>query len=257
MKEQEIEALVQTLDKAALDKRATAQLSKKHSISPEDAYVIQERLVERRVGRGEKLIGYKMGLTSRAKMIQMGVDQMAWGRLTDAMLVEDGGEIDIKDYVHPRVEPELAFLIGKPLEGRVSMAAAMATVEAIAPAMEIIDSRYKDFKFDLADVIADNSSSAGLVIGPWSHPDWDYRNLGVIMEFDGAPVQIGSTAAILGHPARVLVTIARMLTGAGRRLEPGMVVMAGAATAAERLRPGLSVRNVVESLGSASFRVAP
>ena len=102
-----------------------------------------------------------MGFTSRAKMVQMGVDDMIWGRLTNSMLVEDGGEIDISNYVHPRVEPEIAYLLKAPLSGPLSTAEAWNAVEAVAPAMEIIDSRYENFKFTVEDVVADNSSSSG------------------------------------------------------------------------------------------------
>ena len=95
-----------------------------------------------------------MGLTSRAKMQQMGVSEVIWGRLTDAMRLEEGGEMSHARYTHPRVEPEIAYIMRKPLSGNVSLAEALDAVEAVAPAMEIIDSRYRNFKFALADVIA-------------------------------------------------------------------------------------------------------
>ncbi len=160
-----------------------------------------------------------MGFTSRAKMIQMGVDDMIWGRLSNGMLVEDGGEIDLSRYVHPRAEPEVAFLLGAPLEGDVSAAEAMLAVEAIAPAIEIIDSRYKAFKFSWADVVADNCSSSGYVLGAWQNLDADLSNLGMILEVNGRPAQIGSSAAILGHPARSLAAAARLSSEAGEPLQ--------------------------------------
>jgi 2-oxo-3-hexenedioate decarboxylase len=131
----------------------------------------------------------------------------------------------------------------------------MTAVGAVAPALEIIDSRYKDFKFSLTDVVADNSSSSGFVVGPWSRPDQELANLGMVLSFDGRPVQIGSTAAILGHPARSLAAAARMAGSAGERLEAGWIVMAGGATAAEALRPGVYVQLEVQSLGTVSFSV--
>src|SRR5690606_15497249 len=200
--------------------------------------------------------GMKMGFTSRAKMVQMGVHDMIWGRLTDGMMIEDGGEVALSRFIHPRVEPEVAFLMKAPLSGMVSPAQAMAAVDAVAPALEIIDSRYKDFKFSLTDVVADNSSSSGFVVGPWCRPDQDLANLGMVLTFDGRPVQIGSTAAILGHPARSLAAAARMAASAGERLEPGWIVMAGGATAAEALRAGVYVQLDVQNLGSVSFSVA-
>jgi 2-oxo-3-hexenedioate decarboxylase len=131
----------------------------------------------RRYSRGEKQVGIKMGFTSRAKMVQMGVHDMIWGRLTDGMIVEDGGVTSYRKYVHPRIEPEVAFLLKRELVGTVTPLQAFSAVEAIAPAVEIIDSRYKAFKFSLTDVVADNSSSSGFVVGPWHQPDLDFRTL--------------------------------------------------------------------------------
>jgi 2-oxo-3-hexenedioate decarboxylase len=211
--------------------------------------------MERRFSRGEKLVGMKMGLTSRAKMIQVGVNEAVWGRLTDAMRLEEGGSLSRAKYVHPRIEPELAFLMKRDLCGVVSVAEALSAVEAIAPAMEVIDSRYRDFKFALPDVIADNSSSSGFVVGNWARPDQDFSNLGMVMEVDGRPVQIGSTAAILGHPIRSLVTAAKFTAPIGG-LKAGWIVMAGGATAAHPLAVGQLVRTTIQNLGSVSIRVA-
>ena len=156
----ELQKIAEIVDTAAKDGNAIAQLSETYELTLEEAYEVQALSMGRRYGRGEMQVGVKMGFTSRAKMVQMGLDDLIWGRLTDKMLVEDGGEIDIADYVHPRVEPELAFLLKRPLYGNMTPFEAMEAVEAIAPAMEIIDSRYENFKFNLPDVVADNSSSS-------------------------------------------------------------------------------------------------
>lgn len=252
----DLDKLAETVDEAARTANAIAQLSETQNFSLDEAYEIQAKSIQRRLERGEKRIGMKMGFTSRAKMVQMGVDDMIWGRLTDGMLVEDGDAIDLSKYVHPRVEPEIAYLLKAPLEGPVTPLEAMAAVEAIAPAMEIIDSRYQDFKFTVEDVVADNSSSSGFVIGSWCKPDQDISNRGMIMEFNGRPVQIGTSAAILGNPARSLATASRMVSEYGEKLEAGWIVMAGGATAAEALSPGIAVRNTVEGLGAVGFGVA-
>ena len=251
----EIAKLAKTVDDAARKARAIPQLSEKTKYSLDDAYDIQAAAIRRRLDRGEKRNGMKMGFTSRAKMIQMGLNDMIWGRLTDRMVVEDGGAISLKNYVHPRVEPEIAFLLKRPLGYPCTAADALAAVDGVAPAMEIIDSRYKNFKFSLEDVVADNASSSSFVVGPWHRPDTDLDNLGMVMEFNGRPVQIGSSAAILGQPVRSLVTAARLTTEAGERLEAGWIVMAGGATAAEALRSGIHVRNTVQGLGSVAFSV--
>ena len=251
----EIAKLAKTVDDAARKARAIPQLSEKTKYSLDDAYDIQAAAIQRRLDRGEKRNGMKMGFTSRAKMIQMGLNDMIWGRLTDRMVVEDGGTISLKNYVHPRVEPEIAFLLKRPLGYPCTAADALAAVDGVAPAMEIIDSRYKNFKFSLEDVVADNASSSSFVVGPWHRPDTDLDNLGMVMEFNGRPVQIGSSAAILGQPVRSLVSATRLTTEAGERLEAGWIVMAGGATAAEALRSGIHVRNTVQGLGSVAFSV--
>ncbi len=253
MSQYDLASLAERLDGAAHAASATPQLEE--AISLDDAYAIQRLSIERRLQRGERRIGIKMGFTSRAKMVQMGVSDLIWGRLTSGMLVEDGGSIRLRDYVHPRVEPEVAFLIGRPLSGRVTAPQALAAVDAVAPALEIIDSRYRDFRFSLTDVVADNSSSSGFVVGPWRSAATDLDNLGLVMAFDGRPQAFGSTAAILGHPLRSLVAAARVVAEAGEELRPGDIVLAGGATAASALAAGIHVSLEVESLGRCGFHV--
>lgn len=248
-----IASIAERLDKAALHAAATPQLSEPLSLN--DAYAVQAASIARRYARGQRRIGIKMGFTSRAKMAQMGVDEMIWGRLTDAMLVEDGDAISIAHYVHPRVEPEIAFLLKNDLPGGVTMPAAVAALAGVAPALEIIDSRYENFKFSLTDVVADNSSSSSFVVGPWNSPAQSLANLGMIMEVGGQPRQIGSSAAILGNPVRSLVSAARLAEAAGEPLKAGDIVMAGGATAAEALAVGHHVRLSVQRLGTVEFRV--
>lgn len=253
---EEIGRLAAIVDEAARTATAIPQLTKSEDLSAERAYAVQKASVERRLLRGETRVGVKMGLTSRAKMLQVGVDEVIWGRLTDAMRLEEGGSVALGRYVHPRIEPEVAFLLKAPLSGEVSPVEAMAAVAAVAPAMELIDSRYRDFKFALADVIADNASSSGYVLGSWCDPATDIGNLGMILEVDGRARQIGSSAAILGHPVRSLVAAARMAARAGEALQPGWIVLAGAATEACPLAAGMHVRTEVERLGSVSISVA-
>lgn len=245
------------LDTAARDARATPQITPvDRAFTVTEAYQVQKLSVERRLARGERRIGVKMGLTSRAKMQQVGVNEVAWGRLTDAMLLEEGSTLSRAKFVHPRVEPEIAFLLGAPLGEKVTPMAARAALAGVAPALEIIDSRYENFKFSLTDVIADNSSSSAFVTGAWADPATDLSNLGLILGFDGEARQVGSTAAILGDPIRSLIAAARLAARAGEPLQAGDVVMAGGATAAEALSPGQHVRLEVQHLGRAEFRVS-
>jgi 2-oxo-3-hexenedioate decarboxylase len=246
--------LAAILDDAARTAHDVDRLTLIHAIDLETAYQIQKLNVARRLDRGERMVGIKMGFTSIAKMRQMGVDESIWGRLTDGMIVANAGQLGFSKYVHPRVEPEVAFLLKSPLSGAVSTEEALAAVEAVAPAAEIIDSRYRDFKFTHFDVVADNCSSSGFVLGDWQSP-CDLSNLGVSLEIDGTVKQSGSTSAILGDPLLSLVAAARLAEAGGDPLQAGWVVMAGAATEAVALQPGMQVRVAVESLGDVGFSV--
>ncbi|GGX11824.1 2-keto-4-pentenoate hydratase [Pigmentiphaga litoralis] len=250
-----LEEIARELDVAASTPHEAEQFAERRPMTLAEAYDVQKMLIQRRVDRGAYRIGMKMGFTSRAKMVQMGVHDMIWGRLTHDMRVDEGGELKLSTRVHPRVEPEIAFLLKKPLSGTVSAIEALGAVEAIAPAMEIIDSRYKAFKFSLEDVVADNASSSGIVLGTWHRPDIDFSNLGLIMSRNGKPTQIGTTAAILGHPIRSLVAAARLVAEAGETLPAGSIVMAGGASAAEALVAGDWIELEMQSLGRIGFHV--
>ncbi len=234
--------LAERLDTAALDGVAISQIVSAAGLDADAAYAVQEALVARRLARGERLVGLKLGLTSRAKMAQVGVDEVIWGRLTDAMAIADGATVETSGLIHPRIEPEVAFLLD-----------ASGDAVAVAPALEVIDSRYADFRFSLADVIADNSSAAAFAIGSWKPLPDGLDNLGVLLVVDGRVTQIGSTAAILGDPHRALAAARRL---AGPPAEAGWVLLAGAATAAVPLGKGAHVRAVVEGLGTVAVRAS-
>ncbi|WP_338691153.1 fumarylacetoacetate hydrolase family protein [Bradyrhizobium sp. 26S5] len=251
----QVDELAERLDSAARASREVTQIDPEGKMPLEDAYAIQRASIQRRISRGARRAGVKMGFTSRAKMVQMGIGDVIWGRLTDDMLIEEGMATSFARFVHPRAEPEIAFVLKKPLSGHVTAAEALASVEAVAPALEVIDSRYQDFKFTLPDVIADNASSSGFVVGPWCNPRDDFSNLGLTMSIDGRVVQVGSTAAILGHPLRSLVAAARLSEAAGEPLQAGWVVMAGGATPAEWLKPGQYISIEMERLGVAGFHM--
>lgn len=254
MRQHMLSSIASRLDEAALSATPVTQLSE--AISVQDAYEVQRLSVLRRIERGERRLGIKMGLTSKAKMAQVGVKEMTWGRLTDEMLIEEGGHAERSRFIHPRAEAEIAFLIGKPLAGKVTLPEAFAAIDGVAAAIEIIDSRYKDFKFSLTDVIADNSSSSAFAVGHWNPSGTDVANLGMTLEFDGRPISIGSSAAILGHPMRSVVAAAALLARYGDSLQPGDVLLSGAATAAEPLKPGTRVRVRVEKLGACGFYIS-
>jgi 2-oxo-3-hexenedioate decarboxylase len=237
-----IDELAQRLDAAALAGEPVEQVTATVALTAPQAYQVQAALVDRRLARGEAPVGIKLGLTSQAKMAQMGVSEVIWGRLTDAMSVPDGGTVAMDRLIHPRVEPEVAFRLG---EGGEPV--------AVAPALEVIDSRYANFRFTLPDVIADNTSAAAYVLGPWRPVPADLANLGVLLEVDGRLVETGSTAAILGDPWRALRQGLALAEAAGLTPQPGWVLLAGAATAAVPLTPGAHVQAVLQSLGSANL----
>ncbi|WP_433411533.1 2-keto-4-pentenoate hydratase [Microtetraspora malaysiensis] len=238
-----LNAFAETLDEAVLNRRAVPRLTDTAPLDVAEAYEVQRAVIERRRARGEALIGVKMGFTSRAKMVQMGVDDVIWGLLTDAMLVES--HLDTSGLIHPRIEPEIAFLLDRPVR---TPADAVAAIGGIAVGYEVLDSRYEGFSFTLADVVADNASASGFGLGPWHAPK-DVGNVGMLLEIDGRPVASGSSAAILGDPLRSLNAAARLACAAGIELQPGWVILAGAATAAVPLPSGAHVRVSAAGLG--------
>lgn len=248
-----IETAATLLDDAARHATAIEQLTTGSTFPVQDAYRIQRASMSRREARGERRIGVKLGFTSRAKMAQMGVDSLIWGWLTDAMLEEEGSTVDLDRFIHPRVEPEVCFLVRRAIDRPLTALEAGDYLEAVAPAMEIIDSRYQAFRFSLVDVIADNCSSAGLVVGAWARPFDALRNRGVLLRMDGREVEVGSTGAILGHPLRAVVQASRLVSQAEMTLPAGSLIMAGAATAARPLTPGFHVQAVVSGLGAVEF----
>ncbi|MET7836246.1 2-keto-4-pentenoate hydratase [Micromonospora sediminicola] len=253
----DIAGIAEKLGAAADDATAIPQLAAETGLDVDAAYAVQTALVQRRLDRGERLVGLKMGLTSKAKMAQVGVDEVIWGRLTDVMRVPDGGGVDVGDFIHPRVEPEVAFLLDRLPDPGEPVGSFTRAVRAVAPAIELIDSRYANFTFSLPDVVADNTSAAAFVVGPWSPVPDGLDNLGVLLEIDGRVAQVGSTAAILGDPRRALDEGLRLAGRHGVRLRKGWIFLAGAATAAVPLRPGAHVRATVEKLGSASLKALP
>lgn len=222
-----------------------------------EAYEIQNEVLKILYARGDRRAGYKMGLTSKAKMKQMGVHQPIYGVLTEKMRIASGSSFDFKGRIHPKIEPEIAFLIGKDLRGKVSADEALAACSGVCAAMEIIDSRYRNFNFTLPDVIADNCSSSAFVLGETIRKpsEIDLGNLGMILEVNGKPVQFGSSAAIYGHPAASLAELCAMLAEQDQGLHAGDIVLAGAATAAIPLESGQLIKTLVQDLDSVSLKI--
>ena len=222
-----------------------------------DGYAVQSELRHRYLAAGHKLVGWKAGLTSKAKMQQMGVSVPSIGFLTDRMARPENSAITVSDLVHPRVECEVAFVTKQTLRGPgCTREDVLAATDYVLPAVEIIDSRFSGFKFDLPSVVADNGSSARYVGGgrPRYVEDIDLRTLGVVMEKNGEIVALGASAAVLGHPAEAIAMLVNILADLGEELPAGSFVMSGGITEAIAVKPGDSIVARFQDLGSVSMR---
>ena len=217
------------------------------------AYAIQNETLRRREARGEKLIGVKLGLTSRAKQRRMNVDSPLVAWLTDAMILPAGEPVPQDLLIHPRVEPEIVFVMKNRLAGPgVTAAQALTAVEAVYAGAEVIDSRYRDFRFTLTDVIADNASSGAFILGPVARDpyDIDLTLEAVLVEVDGKVVDSATGAAVQNHPAEALALAANDLGRRGKSIEPGQIVLTGGMTDALPAGPGSRTAFHFTTLGS-------
>jgi len=255
MDKMDLNKLALKLDSAATHALPIRQLSTDNAYNLEDAYEIQRLAIEPRKARGFALIGLKMGFTSVAKMEQMGVHDMIWGRLTADMDIPNHGSTSLAKYIHPRAEPEICFRVAKDIPGEIALEDLDEYVDAIAPAIEIIDSRFEHFKFTLEDVVADNCSSTGLIIGEWQEPSRNIGNLSMQLIFDDKEVAAGSSNDILGDPWKSLQAATRLAAAYNEPIKAGHVIMAGASTAAVFLKPGIEVVAKVEGMEDVAFSV--
>jgi 2-keto-4-pentenoate hydratase len=211
------------------------------SIDVEDAYAIQLKQVEAWKAQGKKIVGHKVGLTSVQVQRQLGVNQPDFGHLFDDMFHLSGEEIPVGTYLQPKVEPEIAFILKKPLAGPgLNVSDAIAAVDYAVASLEIVGSRIADWKIKLTDTIADNASSGGVVLGsrPIKIDATDLRTLGAVVYKNGQLVQSGAGAAVLGSPIASLVWLANTLGRLGTVLEAGSVVLPGAITPMVSAEPG-------------------
>ncbi|MEM8583569.1 MAG: fumarylacetoacetate hydrolase family protein [Bacteroidota bacterium] len=244
------------LDDAARMHRPIKQLSLQDQYSLDEAYEIQAISIDRRLGRGEQMTGYKLGFTSQAKMEQMGVHEIIWGRLTDAMALGNGGNMNSKRFIHPRVEPEIAFLVERDIDRELSLANISDYISQMAGALEVIDSRYMDFKFSLEDVVADNCSSSAYVIGAWQALSDEVGDIDLEMVINEDQRVVGNSSAILGSPLNALVEMSKIMARNEITIPSGAVLLAGAATAASYIHAGDEIRASFDRLGSVSLQVA-
>lgn len=254
----QIQALAEHVEAAELNAKDIVKVTDAHpEMDFRDAYEVQWEIRRRKEARGNRIVGMKMGLTSRAKMEQMGVDTPIYGFLADYFEVPESGEIDTKKLIHPKVEAEIAFVLKEPLKGPgCHVGTVLAATDFIMPAVEIIDSRYENFRFDLVSVIADNASSSRFVAGGCvaDARELDLRTLGVVLERNGQVIEVGAGAAVLGNPATSIAMLANMLGERGEEIPAGSIILSGAITAAIAVEAGDNVTMRAQGLGSVSMR---
>jgi 2-oxo-3-hexenedioate decarboxylase len=217
------------------------------------AYDAQWAGVQSRLAAGETLIGAKLGLTSRAKQVVMKVDSPLYGWVTSGMLAPYGEPIDLSTLIHPRAEPEIAFLLRRDVPLPATVTGVLAATEAVLAAVDVLDSRYEDFRFTLPDVVADNASAGRFLLGPVALTPaeaGDLRLLGCALRLDGEVVATAAGAAVMGHPAAAVAWLANRLAARGGTLKAGWLVFSGGLTEPVRLRPGCSVTAEFAGLGS-------
>jgi len=250
--------LAQIVDEAARTAVAIPQLTETlPDLTVDDAYAIQDELRRRKEARGHRTAGLKAGLTSFAKMKQMGVDVPVFGFVSDYMSRPDGGEIRTSELIHPKVEAEICIVTKAPLRGPgCHVGAVLAATDFVVPAVEIIDSRYRDFKFDLKSVIADNTSASRFVVGSRmrSVDALDLRTLGVVLEKNGEIVAMAAGAAVLGHPLTAVAMLANHLGQRGQEIPAGTFIMTGGVTEAIAVAAGDHIAVRFQDLGTVSMR---
>ncbi|MFK7899044.1 MAG: 2-keto-4-pentenoate hydratase [Myxococcota bacterium] len=247
------EEVAQALREAESTRQPIEPLAKRWSeIDVEDAYEIQRLNIEARIRDGASIRGHKVGLSSRAMQEMMGVREPDYGHLLDDMFVFEGDAVAAEEMLQPRVEIEVAFVLGATLPMKGCHAAdVIRATEFILPSIEIIDSRIADWQIGIVDTIADNASSAKVVLGgnPRRLTDLDVRGIGAALRLNGEIVETGTSSAVLGNPVTSVAWLANTIGRFGVALEAGHVVLPGSCTRAVTVRAGDAVRADFEGLG--------
>ncbi|WGS53286.1 fumarylacetoacetate hydrolase family protein [Paraburkholderia sp. D15] len=249
-----IERAANALAEAARSGRYIAPLRETYpQLRIEDAYAIQRVNTERRLAEGRRLVGCKIGLTSVAVQKQLGVAQPDFGMLFDDMGYGDGEPVPVSILTQPKIEAEVAFVIGRDIDvpnpGQIDV---LNAIEYALPALEIVGSRIADWNIRITDTIADNASSSAYVLGntPRKLSELDLRLCGMVMELRGEPVSVGAGAACLGHPVNAVVWLARTMAALGTPLKAGDLVLSGALGPMAAVKPGDIFETRINGLGS-------
>ena len=253
------------IDEAALADRIWEAIGQRSAIAPltndvpdltvDAAYDIQDAVVAKHLATGATITAAKLGLTSTAKQRQMNVAEPLYGWMTDGMRLEGDNILEVERFIQPRVEPEVAFMTARELAGPgVTAAEVLSATEWVAPAIDVLDSRFTGYKFTLADVTADNSSAAAYAIGDPVPLDGDLRLTGCVLSKNGDLVATAAGAAVMEHPAAAMAWFVRKLHSRGRTLAAGSVVLAGSWTEAIPVAPGDIIHAEFDRIGEVTVR---
>jgi 2-oxo-3-hexenedioate decarboxylase/2-keto-4-pentenoate hydratase len=253
----QLEQAADLLATADADVAPIGQLTQRYpGMELADAYAIQQLNLARRLTSGRALVGHKIGLTSEPMQNLLGVDEPDFGYILDDMVVPDGAAVRCRRFCAPRVEPEIAFLLGAPLRGPgVSIDDVRSATEAVAVALEIVDSRIADWKLTLCDTVADNASSGAVVLGEWVayNQDVDLAAAQASLWLNGTEIDTGLGSAVLGDPAAAVAWLADALAPFGTDLQPGQFVMSGSFTTAAFVHSGDTASATISGLGTVSL----
>ena len=251
-------AIADTLIKAEYTRTPIAPFTRKNPfLSVATAYEAQALFVEHRLQAGERVVGAKLGLTSRVKRKALNIHEPVFGRLTSGMVLAHGEPVSLDELIHPRAEPEIAFQIGQRIEAPTTIAGVLAATEAVLPAVEVVDSRYAD-PFRLPDSVADNAGAARIVLGTSARRPAELPDLSVLGCVFRCRCRIDTAAggAVMGHPAAALVWLAEALGRRGECIEPGSIVLSGGLMASVPLQVGGVVVAEFDGLGSIGVHCA-
>ncbi|WP_366924357.1 fumarylacetoacetate hydrolase family protein [Metallumcola ferriviriculae] len=236
MNKTQIKEAAEILYRAGQELDPVAALTEKYpQITLDDAYQIQITNIDKKVSEGAKVVGKKIGLTSRAMQEMLGVPEPDYGHLLDNMVLEEELPVKLSNLLQPKVEAEIAFILKEELKGPgVTLSKVLQATEGVMPAFEIIDSRVKDWKIKIQDTVADNASSAAVILGSRMIPvqEIDLKHAGLVLEKNGRILDTAAGAAVLGHPAMAVAWLANKLAQYDISLKPGEIILSGSLTKA-------------------------